>query len=272
MADGKETILMKIMVFDTETVSVSKPYCYNIGYVIYDTDGKKVLVERDFVVSQVWNNRPLFDTAYYAEKRPKYVSAMRGRQTEMKKYGHIQAQMIRDIKQYGVDGAYAFNSPFDDRVFQFNSDGYGCRNALDTIPVFDIRGYACKYLMADGTYQEFCDTNADIVGADGKTKKFITDSDGYKTTAESFYCYLKGDGSFDEAHTALADSRIELEVLIACLERGAELQTEYQVARSFPRNSIKTFTLKVDGKVVEKINYTKKTERKVADGVVVSLK
>ena len=29
---------MNIMVFDTETVSVNKPFCYNIGYVIYNTD------------------------------------------------------------------------------------------------------------------------------------------------------------------------------------------------------------------------------------------
>ena len=272
MADGKETIFMKIMVFDTETVSVSKPYCYNIGYVIYDTDGREVLVKREFVVEQIWNNRPLFDTAYYAEKRPIYVNRMRGRQTELKKYGHIQSQMIRDIQFYGVDGAYAFNSKFDDGVFEFNADGYGCRNALDTLPVFDIRGYACKYLMADGTYQDFCNENAEVVGADGTSKKFITDADGYKTTAESFYCYLKGDGSFNEEHTALADSEIELEILVACIEKGATWQTEYQVARSFPRNSRKRFTLKIDGKVVNEIDYTKKTERKVADGVVVSLK
>ena len=51
---------MNIMVFDTETISVNKPYCYNIGYIIYDTDGGQVLCKRDFVVEQVWNNRPLF--------------------------------------------------------------------------------------------------------------------------------------------------------------------------------------------------------------------
>ena len=94
---------MNIMVFDTETISVGKPYCYNIGYVIYDTDGKQIVCKRDFVVEQVWNNRPLFDTAYYADKRPIYVNRMRGRQTEMSKYGFIQSQMIRDIKNSKVD-------------------------------------------------------------------------------------------------------------------------------------------------------------------------
>ena len=262
---------MRIMVFDTETISVNKPYCYNIGYVIYDTDGKEVLLKRDFVVEQVWNNRPLFDTAYYADKRPIYVSAMRGRQTEMKKYGHIQSQMIRDIQFYGVDGAYAFNSSFDDRVFEFNSDGYGCRNALDNIPVYDIRGYAVKYLL-DGSYKEFCDKNEEVKGADGRTRKFITDADGYKTTAESFYCYLKNETEFNEKHTALADSEIELEILVACIERGATWQTEYGCSKSFPRNSRKRFTLKVDGQVEYEVDFTRKTERKTADGITISLK
>ena len=261
---------MKVMIFDTETISVGKPYCYNIGYVIYDTDGKEIVCKREFVVEQVWNNRPLFDTAYYADKRPIYVNRMRGRQTELKKYGHIQTQMIRDIQNYKVDGAYAFNSKFDDGVFEFNADRYGCRNALDTIPVFDIRGYAMKYL-ADGDYKAFCDSHAEVKAADGTSKKFITDADGYKTTAESFYCFLKSDGEYNEEHTALADSLIELEILVACIEKGADWQTEYACPRCMPRNNHKTLTIKVDGEVDYQVNYTQKRERKVADGVVISL-
>ena len=261
---------MNIMVFDTETISVGKPYCYNIGYVIYDTDGKQILCKKDFVVEQVWNNRPLFDTAYYAEKRPIYVSAMRGRQTEMNKYGFIQQKMIRDILEYHVVGAYAFNSPFDDKVFTFNADRYGCRNALDTIPVFDIRGYAMKYL-ADGDYKAFCDSHAEVKAADGTSKKFITDADGYKTTAESFYSFLTNNADYNEEHTALADSLIELEILKACISKGAAWQTEYACPRSMPRNSPKTLTIKVDGEINYQAHYTKKTERKVADGVTISL-
>ena len=63
-----------IRVFDTETVSLNKPFCYNVGYVIYDVANDRKLARRDFVVEQVWHNPRLFETAYYANKRPLYVS------------------------------------------------------------------------------------------------------------------------------------------------------------------------------------------------------
>ena len=81
--------MSNIVVFDTETTSVNKPFCYNIGYCIVDVEAEKMLVKRDYVVEQVWHNPMLFTTAYYAEKREKYVKAMHSRKTEMSKYGYI---------------------------------------------------------------------------------------------------------------------------------------------------------------------------------------
>ena len=44
---------MNILVFDTETAgSLNKPFCYNIGYVIANTDTKEILLKKDFVVEQ----------------------------------------------------------------------------------------------------------------------------------------------------------------------------------------------------------------------------
>ena len=49
---------MIIRVFDTETTSLDKPFCYNIGYTLIDTDTWKPVLERDCVVEQVWHNLP----------------------------------------------------------------------------------------------------------------------------------------------------------------------------------------------------------------------
>ena len=249
---------MNILVFDTETISVDKPFCYNIGYVIYDTDGHKILVKRDFVVEQIWYNQPLFETAY-------------SRKTKLMKYGFIQRKMISDIKQYHVDGAYAFNSDFDERVFKFNSDYYHCSNALELIPVYDIRGHAISTIATDG-YFDFCDKNSDIKGADGKSKKFITDADGYKTTAESFYCFMLDNAEYNEEHTALADSLIELEILLKACADGADLTQHYAVPRSLPRNTPKVMYIKRGKEVIATFDYVSKTERKCADGVAISIR
>ena len=70
---------MNIVIFDTETIGVEKCFCYNLGYRIIDLSANVVLCEKDFVIKQIWENKMLFETAYYAMKKPLYVSALRGR-------------------------------------------------------------------------------------------------------------------------------------------------------------------------------------------------
>ena len=38
---------MNILVFDTETIDIDHPFCYNVGYVIVNTETKARLLERD---------------------------------------------------------------------------------------------------------------------------------------------------------------------------------------------------------------------------------
>lgn len=225
---------MRIVVFDTETTSIEKPFVYDIGYAIYDTDTAEILLTRSFVVEQVWHNQELFSSAYYADKRELYISAMRGRTAVMDKIGHITQQMARDFKQYLVSSAYAYNSPFDDNVFTFNCDWFKVKNPFDNIPIFDIRGYVHKKVAFDKAFQDWCESN-----------EAFTESGNYSTTAETVYRFLIQDGEFVEAHTALADALIELDILTYCVDmRGAEYETEYKVYRSVPRKGEKTLIVK----------------------------
>jgi len=228
---------VNICVFDTETTSLDKPFCYNVGYCIVDTETGKNLVERDFVVEQIWHNPELFCSAYYADKRPIYISAMRSKKTVMDKFGYVCQQMIRDFKYFDVSFAYAYNSNFDERVFNFNCDWFKCCNPFDNIQIYDIRDYAIKF-FCDNQYKDFCERN-----------EYFTDSLNYSTTAEVMYRYLTSNTDFIEDHTALSDSKIETEILLKAIEAGADITEKENAPKSVKRKIKKTLHI-VDSKKV----------------------
>ncbi len=236
---------MNIMIFDTETTSLDKPFCYNIGYQIVSTFNGEVLAARDFVVEQVWHNLPLFSSAYYADKRPIYVNRMRSRAVIMDKFGYICRQMIRDIKQYEVAHAYAYNSPFDEKVFNFNCDWYKCSNPFDTVQIHDIRGYAHQFIV-DEKYIAYCEEH-----------NLFTESGNYSSTAEAIYRYISGKDDFDEEHTALSDSVIETEILFYAMRAGADISIDEKVYRSIERKIKKTLHIRTAEQTDYYFNYEK---------------
>lgn len=242
---------MNILIFDTETTSLDKPFCYNDGYLIYDTEAQQTILKRDFVVEQIWHNLPLFQTAYYADKRPLYVSAMKGKTTRMEKWGYITQQMCRDIKNYEVSSAYAYNSPFDEKVFNYNSEWFKTINPFDNVPIYDIRGYAHSFICNTPEYEKFCEQ-----------EKLFTDAGNYSTTAEAVFRYIEQDPDFEEAHTALADAEIELKILTAAMMKGAELEKDYPVKFSFERKVEKTLSIIKNKEEIASFKYYKMTVSK----------
>jgi hypothetical protein len=252
---------MYIVVFDTETTNLEKPFCYNIGYLIYDTEEKQIVLTREFVVEQVWHNPMLFTTAYYADKRELYVSRMKGRKIVMDKFGYITQQMIRDFSQFEIEYAYAYNSGFDEKVFEWNCDWFKCNNPFDNIKVLDIRGLVHKYIAFQPTFQKFCEDN-----------KRFTESGNYSTTAETLFQFIENDIKFEEEHTALADSLIELEILKKCVNLGGEYGKAYKTYQSIKRDTQKVLKIeqvdKDGNKRVDEILYKSRRNYKDESGQV----
>jgi hypothetical protein len=250
---------MNILVFDTETANLEKPFCYNVGYVIYNTDEQKVVLARDYVVEQVWHNTMLFTTAYYSNKREIYVSRMRGKTATLDKWGYICQRMYRDIVEFEIKDAYAYNSKFDEGVFAFNCDWFKTINPLDTIAVHDIRGYVCEFLV-DDDYKKYCEE-----------KQLFTESGNYSTTAEAVFRYVSKNDEFIEEHTALADSRIEWEILKFCIDLGANITKPCKTYSSIPREKTKTLTIiqrNTDKESCVEFTYTKRRNYKDKSGQV----
>ena len=242
---------MNIVVFDTETTNLDKPFCYNIGYAICKTDRQECLLTKDFVVEQIWHNKPLFETAYYAEKRPIYVNRMKARKVIMDKFGYITQEMIRDFKAFEVTQAYAYNSPFDDKVFQWNCDWFKCNNPFDNIPIFDIRGYVHSKIAFTDEYKKFAEEN-----------QLFTENGNYSTTAEALFKYIDKNIAFEEEHTALADSVIEAKILFECVHRGCEYGKEYKIYRTIPRKIERELTIIYGENKKEYVfKYNKRTNR-----------
>ena len=228
---------MRICVFDTETTSIEKPFAYNIGYTIYDTEENKILHKADYVAEQIWHNLELFTTAYYADKREIYIGRMKAKKCEMLKLGHITQRMVRDFKAYEVESAFAYNSPFDERVFGFVCDWFKIKNPFDNIPIYDIRGYVHQYIAFTPDFQAFCDEH-----------KRYTENGNYSTTAETLFQYITKDTEFEEEHTALADSEIELEILKMCTYKGAEYGKAYKTCQSIVRKQKRVLTIEQQDK------------------------
>ena len=142
-------------------------------------------------------------------------------------------RMIRLIKLHEVEAVYAYNSPFDERVINFNCDWFKCMNPLDDMPIYDIRGYVHKTIAFESDYQRFADENM-----------LYTDAGMYSTSAENIYRYLINDANYLESHTALADCYDELRILTECIARNTEYNKNYKVYNSIKRQYTKNLIIK----------------------------
>ena len=235
------------MIFDTETTSLNKPFCYDVGYVVLDMEDNSIVKQAHFVVEQNWHNLPLFEGAYYKEKRPKYVQLMRSRAATLDKWGYIMRAMYQDIKRYNITDAYAYNSDFDDKVFDFNCDWFKCNNPLEGVAIHDIWGYASEIITNTPEYRTFCELNEQF-----------TDTGNYKGSAETVYRFISTCIDFEEAHMGLYDSQIESAILTYCIEHGAEWATDYKVNKILTRPVQTPFIIKVNGQNIYSGNYIKK--------------
>lgn len=242
---------MNVMVFDTETTDLNSPFCYDVGYLIANAETEEVLVRRHYIVEQVWHNLPLFESAYYKDKRPLYVSLLRSRKAILDKWGYIMRQISKDMRNYCVTMAYAYNSDFDEKVMNFNNEWFRTINPFETTPIYDIWAMATNFITNCADYQQFCEEH-----------KFFSDTGNYKSSAEVVYRFITHNPEFVEAHMGAMDGDIEAAILFHCVkELGAEFGVAYKLNKVCKRDVPTPFIIKVNNDTLYEGEYKKKYVR-----------
>jgi hypothetical protein len=189
------------LILDTEFVGLGKPFVYNLGYVIVDKDFK-VLHKADYVVKQIWNNKELFATSYYATKKNLYVRDMRARKMSLKYWGHIVNALIKDINKFDVREIWAYNNRADIRAIEFMCEWFKSKNPLHHAFQRDILARAKETYPKASVYVDWCVEH-----------QKLTKSGKPKCDAETVYGFIKQDADYKESHTALDDCLIEMAIL-----------------------------------------------------------
>lgn len=257
---------LRYMVFDCETatlpfaneiaegdserkkkIAIARPLIYDLGWTITNRKGE-ILEKKQYLVAETFSVPAIFNTAYYAEKRPLYLNMLKEKTITVLPWEEIMTIFSEDVQK--VDAVGAYNAMFDFKkaipftelyIQKLYSPDYTAweqiqRKLCDKIanepyhkdenketdpnnfdfrdnkyPLFDLWGLATTHLLNNASYKRKCLQN-----------NMLTASGTYfKTSAEASYRYLKDKYDFDEAHTALDDAIIETFILSRIAKRSA---------------------------------------------------
>ena len=220
-------------------IAIAKPLVYDIGWTITDRKGT-IIDKKQFLVAETFSVPSVFNTAYYAEKRPIYLDMLTRGETSVLPWDAIMDIFINDLNKVNAVGA--FNSMFDfkkaipftelyirnlyspnyyewermqykiaeiiaDNKMQdkrnpdFEAEIFRFRG--NEYVLFDLWGLATTHLLNNSTYKTNC-LNYGMLTASGTY---------FKTSAETSYRYLCDKYDFIESHTALDDAMIETFIL-----------------------------------------------------------
>lgn len=228
-----------------QTISISKPLVYDIGWTISDRNGN-IIKRENYLIQETFFVPNIFNTAYYKDKRPQYMKLYSEGKIKAATWNEVIDILLTDLET--VNFVTAYNACFDFKkaipftekyIYYLYSENYNkweeyqkrrCIDILENgnhaknenylVPVFELRGneyplidiwaLACDRLLNTNKYRKYCCDN-----------NFFTDSKKFfKTSAEVSYRYLMKDNEFIESHTALSDAEIETFILAKALKRG----------------------------------------------------
>lgn len=204
-----------ILLVDTEFVGLTKPFVYDLSYIIAKKQGDKYVAIKNVgnVVKQVYQNRMLFETAYYSTKRPLYTKALRSKDYQKNSLKDIMLEMKNDIEKYNVDCVMGYNVSADNRSINFTTEYLKVDNALKDLTFIDLMPIVVNHICDTDKYKTFA-----------KDNNLITEKGYYKMSVESVSKFIYNDTEFVENHLGKDDNKHELGLLNYVMGLGAKVE------------------------------------------------
>lgn len=207
---------MNVLIIDTETANtIEQPLPYDIGYAIVNIESGNILVKRSFIVAEIFFDKELMSSAYYADKIPHYFEDIRKGKREVKVICNIRKAIANDMKRYNVNKVGAYNMGFDNRATR-NDIRFITASLLKWFfpygtEYFDIWNMACSSILNTEKFVRFALDN-----------NLVSEKGNISTSAETTYKFITNNLDFIESHTGLEDVEIETEIFLAILKSGLE--------------------------------------------------
>ena len=208
--------MKKLIVVDTETTnSLDDPLCYDVGFAVIDEVGN-VYETYSFVVADIFLDKELMKSAYFADKIPAYWEDIKSGKRELKTFRNIKKAFADCVKRNDVKIVLAHNARFDYRSLNLTLRYLTCSKQRFFFPfgttIWDTLKMSREVLKNDASYGEFCYSN-----------EYLTKRMCKRFTAEIIYRFLTGNNSYEESHTGLEDVLIEKEIFAYCIGKNPEI-------------------------------------------------
>lgn len=203
----------KVIVLDTETTNdLDCPIVYDLGFAVVDLAGN-VYETHSYVVADVFLDKDLMQSAFFADKIPQYWDDIKQGKRIMRRWLTIRSILREVCAQYGITKIFAHNAIFDWRSCQTTQRYLTCSKYRYFFPyvivLYDTLKISRMILNKDELYGEFCYTN-----------NFLTKNQRRRFTAEVLYRFISNQVDFEENHTGLEDVLIEKEILAFCAAKN----------------------------------------------------
>lgn len=206
----------RFIVIDTETTnSIDDPLCYDVGFAVIDILGN-VYENYSFVVADIFLDKELMSSAYFADKIPQYWKDIKAGTRELKTFFNIKKAFAECVKRNNVKIILAHNARFDYRSLNLTQRFLTSSKYRYFFPfgveIWDTLKMSRKVLKTNDKYGEFCYNN-----------NYLTKRMCKQFTAEVIYRFLTNNIDFVESHTGLEDVLIEKEIFVFCIAEMPEI-------------------------------------------------